>query len=59
MAKKTIKSDELINLINNDDKVLSAILTLFIEKVLDKYTASLMPKVESMINEKSISCHLT
>src|SRR6218665_1363803 len=59
MAKKTIKSDELIDLINNDDKVLSAItlrnedrLTILIEKVLDKYTASLMPKVESMIIEK-------
>src|SRR6218665_410179 len=59
MAKKTIKSDELIDLINNDDKVLSAImlriedkLTVLMEKVLDKYTAALMPKIESMINEK-------
>jgi len=27
-------------------------LTVLMEKVLDKYTASLMPKIESMINEK-------
>ena len=59
MAKETIKSDELVDLINNDDKVLSAVmlriedrLTILIEKVLEKYTASLMPKIESMINEK-------
>jgi len=59
MAKKSIKAEDLLDLIQHDDRIIDAImlrieakLTSTIEKIMDKLATAMMEKTEVIIDQK-------